>query len=52
MEELKDIHLIAQKEAEQIDANNVDFFALTDGTIVRIKKEGEKIDGVQYRVEQ
>ena len=52
MEDLKNARLITQKEAKQIDANNVDYFTLTDGTIVRIKKEGENNDGVQYGVEQ
>ena len=54
MEDLKNVRVITQKEAEQIDANNVDYFTLTDGTIVRIKKEGEgeKVGGVQYGGEQ
>lgn len=41
MEPIQKVRQISQKEAREIDANNVDFFTLTDGTIVRIKGEGE-----------
>ena len=45
MEPIQKVHQISQKEAREIDANNVDFFTLTDGTIVRIKGEGESSYG-------
>lgn len=41
MEPIQKVRQISLKEARKIDANNVDFFTLTDGTIVRIKGEGE-----------
>ena len=41
MEPIQKVRQISQKEVREIDANNVDFFTLTDGTIVRIKSEGE-----------
>ena len=41
MEPIQKVRQISQKEAREIDANNVDFFTLTDGTIIRIKGEGE-----------
>ena len=45
MEPIQKVRQISQKEAREIDANNVDFFTLTDGTIVRIKGEGESSYG-------
>lgn len=42
MEGSNKVRLISQKEASEIDANNVEYFTLTDGTIIHIKKEGEE----------
>lgn len=42
MEEPNNVRFISQKEASQIDANNVDYYTLTDGTIIHIKREGEE----------
>ena len=45
MEESQKIRKITQKEASQINANDVAYYTLTDGTIVHIKREEEGASG-------
>ena len=45
MEPVQKVRQISQKEVKEIDANNVDFFTLTDGTIIRIKGKEEVLYG-------
>lgn len=52
MEPIQKVRQISQKEAREIDANNVDFFTLTDGTIVRIKGEGEASYGSGAQIKE
>lgn len=40
---------ISQKEVRLIDANTVDYYTLTDGTIIKIKREGEEDIGAQIQ---
>lgn len=42
MEGTNNVRIISQKEASEIDANNVEYYTLTDGTIIHIKREGEE----------
>lgn len=46
---MEKVRQISQKEASQIDVNNVDYFTLTDGTIIKIKKEGGESSGAQLQ---
>lgn len=46
---MEKVRQVSQKEASQIDVNNVDYFTLTDGTIIKIKKEGEESAGAQFQ---
>lgn len=46
---MEKVRQVSQKEAGQIDVNNVDYFTLTDGTIIKIKKEGEESAGAQFQ---
>ena len=39
------------KEACQIDVNNIDYYTLKDGTIIKIKREGEEALGSQFQGE-
>ena len=45
MEESQKIRKITQKEASQINANDIAYYTLTDGTIVHIKREEEGTSG-------
>ena len=42
---------ISLKEACQIDVNYIDYYTLKDGTIIKIKREGEEAIGSQYQEE-
>jgi hypothetical protein len=52
MEEPEKIRQLTQKEVSQIDANQVAYYTLTDGTIVRIKREDENEGAGQSQNEQ
>ena len=41
MQPIQKVPQLSQKESREIDANNVDFFTLADGTIIWIKEERE-----------
>ena len=43
------VQQISQKEAHLIDANTVDYYTLKDGTIIKIKREGEEDIGAQIQ---
>lgn len=46
---MEPVHQISQKEVRLIDANTVDYYTLTDGTIIKIKREGEEDIGAQIQ---
>ena len=52
MEDSQKVRQMTQKEVSQIDANQVAYYTLTDGTIVKIKKEGENVEAGQSQNEQ
>ena len=52
MEESPKVSKLNAKEISKIDANQIAFYTLTDGTIVRIKKDGENNGENQLLTEQ
>lgn len=46
---MEPVRQISQKEVRLIDANTVDYYTLTDGTIIKIKREGEEDIGAQIQ---
>ena len=52
MEESQKVRQLTQKEVSQIDANQVAYYTLTDGTIIRIKKDDENAEAGQSQNEQ
>ena len=49
MEEEK-FHQISENEVHDLDKNKIGYYTLTDGTIVRVKKEGEMAGEVESQI--
>ena len=47
MDKSENVVKISLEEASKIDANEIAFYTLTDGTIIRVKREGEEAYGEQ-----
>lgn len=51
MEDSQKVRQMTQKEVSQVDASQVAYYTLTDGTIVKIKREGENVEAGQSQNE-
>lgn len=47
MENSENVVKVSLEEASKIDANEIAYYTLTDGTIIRVKREGEEAYGEQ-----